>query len=199
MANFSIRTATDPDLGSREGIDQHKLATETFQRILWALCIAAQVFNNDHERAYGLYQRAAYAAALELGCELRVEDKGDETEITFDFVGSVIITEPLVLDKETGATVLPYKRYDPVAEIMEAINGEEDWDLDDAALTREAEDQDADAPELKVLNRGAGLWALVLDGRVVLDNESYAVVHGIVENADVDELRELRDSLTAGV
>lgn len=94
MPNFSIRTKTDPDLDLNQGdMDQHLLATELFQRILWDLCKSAGIFSNDHERAYTLYQRAAFDTALELGCELQIAEKGDETEITFDFIGTITFNE----------------------------------------------------------------------------------------------------------
>ena len=140
MANFSIRTATDPDLGRDEGLNQHTLATETFQRILWALCKAAGVFDNDHERAYNLYQRAAFDTALELGCELRIEDKDDETEITFDFVGTVTFIEVPEDLPPTGEN-----KYDPAAEFAAAITPESEWDLDTEITVAEAEDAIAQA------------------------------------------------------
>lgn len=91
--NFSIRTATDPDLGTREGLDKHDLATETFARHLDAACESAQVFSNDHERAPELYARAAFDTALELKVELVQEDIPGGIEFTFNFVPTIIITE----------------------------------------------------------------------------------------------------------
>jgi hypothetical protein len=325
--DFYIRTATDPDLGTREGLDQHEKATKLFSAKLWALCQDNEVFGNDHERSAELYQRAAFDTALELKVELVQEDIAGGIQFTFNFVPTIKITE---VDKycdrnrsnidgahagedcygyndedrdaidaeliqqaedeaaadessqgscECGAGRRPdgslmcsdpvEPAYDPAAEIADAINP--DWDLDlvakidriesedratcdtirdmietwdsldseaQAAAQREAAQRadaadpqynrftpgnglyfcacdgveapdvswcarcrppycDEDSPRLDAVNQGGGLWGMTLDGVLVMRDESYAVVHGIIENSDVDELREIRDSLLA--
>jgi hypothetical protein len=276
--NFSIRTATDPDLGSDEGLTQHTLATETFTAKLNALCDANRVYSNDHERAAELYQRAAFDTALEIGVELVQEDIPGGLQFTFNFVPTITITE--------------VEGYDPAADVAAAINPEEDWDLD--AVTLEelegADDQsdaeicetirgaiadwdkltpaeqeeaqrqasiraeraaftaehdassqrfdrytpgnglyfcacdgvetpdvnwcdrckdiatarthwktpaeiEAETPVLEAVDQGNGLWGLKKDGVLVMADESYTVVHGIVEGAPVGELQEIGDEL----
>ncbi len=215
MANFSIRTKTDPDNQAHDTAYDRTIAI--FKRISDPMLAAAGIEDNDHELAEVTMQRAAFDTAMELGVQLDVEPLATGgLQFTFDFVGSIVITEvdpdeahPLQgadflgrnPDKPGGAVTSGWLSdteinrvvgYDPAAEIAAAVNPEEDWDLD-------AFEEDDEPPKLTPLNRGGGLWALCLDGRVVLDDESYAVVHGIIENADVGELREIRDSLTAGV
>lgn len=217
--NFSIRTATDPDgpLTNTE-VDQHKVATETFQRRLWALCKDNEVFDNDHERASELYQRAAFDTALELGVELVVEDIPGGVQFTFNFVPTIIITEVDPEEDLPGLDILDDLQeaddalkaavverqdrdiYDPEAEALlhrprncECGAGRR---LDGSFTCADpTEIEDEASPRLDAVNQGGGLWGVTLDGVVVVKDESYTVVHGIIEDADVDELREIRDSL----
>ena len=94
MIHYSISTRTDPDLGSDEGLDKHTEVTDLFAAKLQEFCDLNRIYDNEHERAGELYERAAFGTALELGVEfVREETSPNEVTFTFNFVPTIKITE----------------------------------------------------------------------------------------------------------
>ena len=111
MIHYSIATRTDPDLGNDAGLDKHTAVTDLFAAKLQELCDYNCIYDNEHERAEELYERAAFDTALAFGVEfVREETSPNEVTFCFNFVPTIKITkiEPDEVCPECGIEVSPH-------------------------------------------------------------------------------------------